>query len=244
MRLTASFVPLLALLAGVAPAAAAASPAAPAVVAAPAAGPVTVARYSFDGGSLADRSGHGPALAVRSVSGGRVTLTGGHAAFPALCTTAKPCPRALLEGPDDPDLDPQSRPFRWGAKVRVTKAQLGAGSANVVQKGVADTDSQWKLQIGARQGKAHCVVVGQGGTRAVIHLVRSSAGVADGAWHDILCVRAGTRLTVFVDGHDRGHGTIPAGLSVANALPLRIGGPNLGGDLYHGELDDVIARVG
>ncbi|WP_306212533.1 LamG-like jellyroll fold domain-containing protein [Actinoplanes sp. RD1] len=234
MRLIASFIPLLAALAGAAPA-----------VAAPAADPVAVARYSFDGGSLADRSGRGPALAVRTVSGGRVAFTGGYAAFPARCATAASCPRAVLEGPDDADLDPQTRPFRWGARVRVTKAQLGtAGSANVVQKGVADTDSQWKMQIGARQGKAHCVVVGQGGTRAVIHLVRSSVGVADGDWHEILCRRTATLLTVYVDGKDRGHVTIPASLSVANALPLRIGGPSLRGDLYHGQLDDVYALLG
>jgi hypothetical protein len=233
MRLSASFIPLLAaaLLAVPAPAAAA--------------DPTTVARYSFDNGSLADRSGLGPALKIRAVAGGRISFDGGHATFPARCATTSPaCPRALLEGPDDPDLDPLTRPFRWGAKVRVTKAQLGTGSANVMQKGVADTDSQWKLQIGARQGKASCVVVGQGGTRAVIHLVRSSAGVADGGWHDVLCVRSATQLTVYVDGKDAGHVAIPGTLSVANALPLRVGGPNFKGDLYPGQLDDVYARLG
>ena len=168
-----------------------------------------------------------------------------YAAFPAPCSAkAGSCARALLEGADDPDLDPLTRPFRWGATVRVTKAQL-SGSANIVQKGVADTDSQWKLQIGANRGKAHCVVVGQGGA-ATIYLVRSSTGIADGAWHEVTCERSGTRLSVHVDGREQGSRTIPASLSIANSLPLRIGGPNFAAtsDMYHGLLDDVYARLG
>jgi len=212
-----------------------------------AAAPVTVARYSFDGGT-ADTSGRGVALRIRTADGGRVNFNGTtadkYAAFPAPCVAkAKTCPRALLEGADDPDLDPGTRMFRWGATVRLTGAQV-AGSSNVVQKGVVDTESLWKLQIGANQGKAHCVLVGRGSTR--IYLVRSTVGVADNTWHTIMCQRSGTRLTVYVDGRDRGYLTIPAALSIANDLPLRIGGPNFTttSDMYHGLLDDVYARLG
>lgn len=217
--------------------------------------PVTVARYSFDtgtvtGGRIADRSGRGAALTVRTAAGGRMSFNGTtadkYAAFPAPCTAkAGSCARALLEGTDDPGLDPLTRTFRWGATVRVTKAQL-SGSANIVQKGVADTDSQWKLQLGADRGRAHCVVVGQGGAKATIHLVRSSAGIADGAWHEVMCERSGSRLAVYVDGKERGSRAIPAGLSIANSLPLRVGGPNFAptSDMYHGLLDDVYARLG
>lgn len=227
-------------------------PAVPAsAVTAPA--PVTVARYTFDagagiGGRVADDSGRGAALTLRTADHGRINFNGTtadkYAAFPAPCAAgARTCPRALLEGTDDPDLDPGTRMFRWGATVRLTKAQI-AGSANVVQKGVADTESQWKLQIGAHQGKAHCVAVGQGSGR--VYLVRSSVGVTDNAWHEIMCRRSGTRLTVSVDGHDRGHIIVPATLSIANNLPLRIGGPNFHtrSDMYHGLLDDVYARLG
>lgn len=221
------------------------------VAAAPTAGaaaPVTVARYTFDSGRFADTSGRGVALRVRTADGGRIAFDGAggdrHAVFPAPCAAkAKSCPRVLLEGGDDPDLDPGTRKFRWGAAVRLTRAQV-TGSSNVVQKGVVSTDSQWKLQIGAHQGKAHCVLVGRGSTRT--HLVRSSVGVADNRWHDIMCRRSGTRLTVYVDGRDRGHVAVPAALSVANDLPLRIGGPNFDtrSDMYHGLLDDVYARLG
>jgi hypothetical protein len=220
---------------------------------APAAGPVTVARYSFDQGvgatgRIAENSSRGSALTVRAANGGRVTVVGATAdkavSFPARCaTTTTSCPRALLEGTDDPDLDPGTRLFRWGASVRLTKAQV-TGSSNVVQKGVVDTESQWKMQIGARQGKAQCSVVGQGA--AQVYLIRSTVSVADDKWHDIMCQRSGTSLAVYVDGQARGRVTVPATLSIANARALRIGGPNFNtrSDMYHGQLDDVYARLG
>jgi len=243
-----SFTALLALAMTVLPGVAAPSPV---LVAVPA--PVTVARYTFDGGAgatgrVAENSGRGAALAVRAADSGQVTFAGTtadkHAAFPAACPTkATSCPRALLEGTDDPDLDPGTRLFRWGASIHLTRAQL-TGSANVVQKGFADTDSQWKMQIGARQGKAHCVVVGQGSAK--VYLARSSVGVADAKWHDIMCQRSGSVLAVYVDGRERGRIAVPAALSIANSRPLRIGGPNLNAktELHHGQLDDVYARLG
>ena len=224
---------------------------APALVPAPA--PVTVARYTFDGGvgatgRVAENSGRGTALTVRAADRGQVTFAGTtadkYASFPAACPAkATSCPRALLEGTDDPDLDPGVRLFRWGASVHLTKAQV-TGSANVVQKGVVDTDSQWKMQIGARQGKAHCVVVGQGSAK--VYLARSSVGVADAKWHDIMCQRSGSVLAVYVDGQERGRVSVPATLSIANSRPLRIGGPNLNAksEMHHGQLDDVYARLG
>ncbi|MEV4642726.1 LamG-like jellyroll fold domain-containing protein [Actinoplanes sp. NPDC049548] len=220
-----------------------------------AAAPVTVARYTFDtgtvaAGKVADRSGRGTALTVRRADGGQIHFNGTtadkYAAFPAPCAdSATLCPRLLLEGTDDPDLDPGTRLFRWGATVRLTKAQV-TDSSNVMQKGVSDTESQWKMQIGAAQGKAHCVVIGQGAAKPTIYIVRSTVGVADNKWHDVMCQRSGTRLTVYVDGTDRGHIAIPSTLSVGNNLPLRIGGPNFHtrSDMYHGLLDDVWVRIG
>jgi Concanavalin A-like lectin/glucanases superfamily len=227
--------------------------AAPALVMAPALAPapVVVMRYTFNSataaGRIADSSGHGRPVKLRSADGGTVRFIGttaGYASFPAPCARgASPCARALLEAPNATTLNPGTRPFSWGATVRVGKAQV-VGSANVMQKGVVTTESQWKLQLGAHQGRAQCVVVGRG--NATPYLVRSSGSVADGAWHRILCRRAGTTLTVFVDGKDRGHLTIPAALSIGNTLPMRIGGPNFAStsDMFHGQLDDAYAVLG
>jgi hypothetical protein len=221
-----------------------AGPAAPA-------GPLLVARWTFDGGAVAghvaDTSGRGPTLTLRAADQGVIRFEGGtqgrYLAFPAVCAAVSPCPRGLLEAPDTADLNPGTRSFRWSARVNVAKAQL-KGSANVMQKGVATTGSQWKLQIGATQGRAQCVLVGTGS--ATVYLARSSGTVADGAWHKVLCQRSGTSLAVFVDGVQRGQTTVPAALSVGNTMPLRIGGPNFNtsSDMYHGLLDDVYAELG
>jgi hypothetical protein len=208
---------------------------------------VLVARWTFDGGAVggkvADTSGRGSALTVRAADQGVIRFQGGYLAFPSVCAAESPCPRGLLEAPDTADLNPGVRMFRWSARVNVTKAQL-RGSANVMQKGVATTGSQWKLQIGATQGRAQCVLTGVGSS--TVYLARSAATVADGLWHKLLCQRSGTSLAVYVDGVQRGQTTIPASLSVSNTLPLRIGGPNFNthSDMYHGLLDDVYAELG
>jgi hypothetical protein len=213
--------------------------------------PTLVARYTFDGGAadgqVPDSSGHGPALTVRTADNGALqfpgaTTGGKYVAFPGVCATTAPCARALLEGANTADLNPGIRMFRWSARVLVNKDQV-KGSSNVMQKGVAGAGSQWKMQIGATQGRAQCVVGGVGLTGG--YLVRSATTVADGQWHKVLCQRSGTTLSVFVDEQLKGTATIPATLSITNSLPLRIGGANFkNGDMYHGLLDDVYAELG
>jgi hypothetical protein len=226
------------------PASAAPSAAAPA--------PTLVARYNFDAGAtasgrIAEKSGHGVPLLIRTADRGAVQFyaasTGRYIRMPLRCKSTTTCPRALLEGADDPDLDPGTRTFRWGATVYIGRAQL-AGSSNVMQKGVFTTESQWKMQVGEVQGRAQCVVVGRGSTRN--YVARSSVGVADSKWHKVLCRRANSTLAVYVDGVNRGQVTIPATLTIGNDKPLRIGGPNFNttSDMYHGFLDDVYAVLG
>jgi hypothetical protein len=113
-----------------------------------------------------------------------------------------------------------------------------------MQKGVANTGSQWKMQIGATQGRAQCVVVGAGSPQ--VYIARSAAPVTDGQWHKVLCQRSGTSLAVFIDNVERGSTTVPATLSITNTMPLRVGGPNFNtrSDMYHGLLDDVYAELG
>ena len=251
MKMSARLLSLSLILVPAVPALAATTTATPTAPAA--AAPVTVARYTFDAGAtpagrIAENSGRGGPLTVRTADHAAVRFitakTGRYVAFPARCASgATSCPRALLEAANDADLNPGVRPFRWGASVYLTKAQL-AGSSNVLQKGVTTTDSQWKLQIGATHGRAQCVVVGRGSAQA--YIARSSISVADGAWHRVLCQRSGAALAVYVDGVNRGQTGIPAALSIANTLPLRIGGPNFNttSDMYHGYLDDVVAVLG
>ncbi|MEU4557810.1 LamG-like jellyroll fold domain-containing protein [Actinoplanes sp. NPDC023936] len=228
--------------------------AAPAAVAAPGEVPPAglVARYNFDGGAtggrVADLSGRGGPLTVRSANNGLIAFTtlgaGRIASFPGTCAAgATTCPKALLEAADDADLDPGARNFKWAASVRVTQAQL-SGNANVMQKGVAGTASQWKMQISGKAGRAQCVMVAQGTGQKFT--ATSARPVADGSWHRVVCERAGTALSVSVDGAAGNRVTVPATLAVDNTMPLRVGGPNLqtGGDMYHGQIDDVYVQLG
>jgi hypothetical protein len=214
--------------------------------------PALVARYSFDGGvtdgRISDLSGRGAALTIRGAANGQVAITtegtNRFASFPGICAaTAPTCAKALLEAPDDADLDPGVRNFKWAASVRLTTAQL-SGNANVMQKGVANTESQWKMQVTGRTGRAQCVLVARTSGQAFSAL--SARPVADGNWHRIVCERTGTALAVTVDGVAGARTTIPADAAVDNTMPLRVGGPNLAkdGDMYHGQLDDVYVQLG
>ncbi|GIF26924.1 hypothetical protein BJ973_003565 [Actinoplanes tereljensis] len=208
-----------------------------------------VARWDFNSGAtagkVADTSGRGQALSVRTADQGVVRFEGGAAAFPATCQTgATTCARALMEAPNAADLNPGTRWFRWSARVRLTQAQLG-GSANIMQKGVANAGSQWKMQLGGTAGRANCAVVGVGSP--TVYIARSAgAPVTDGQWHKILCQRQGTILSIYIDNVLRGQATIPATLSISNTLPLRVGGANFNtrSDMFHGALDDVYAELG
>jgi hypothetical protein len=215
--------------------------------------PVLVARWDFNAGAVsgkvADTSGRGPVLTVRAADQGTIRFEGGptggkYAAFPVACATdATTCPRGLLEAANDADLNPGVRLFRWSARVHLLKEQV-LGSSNVMQKGVTGTGSLWKMQLGATTGRAQCVLSGAGSP--TLYIARSTATVADGLWHKILCQRAGTSLAVYIDGVQSGQTTIPSNLTIGNTRPLRIGGPNFNttSDMYHGLLDDVYAELG
>jgi len=222
--------------------------------AAPAASPkpVMVARYTFDtgivGGRIAEVSGRGKAATIRATAGGRI-VAGAIGArrfvgFPANCArSTTTCARAIVEAPDDVDLDPGTRRFRWGATVSVVAAQV-TDSSNVVQKGVDNGGSLWKMQIGPRKGLPQCAIFGASATQR--YVVRSSRAIADGGWHRVQCERNGTALAIAVDGIITGRVAVPAALSISNNKPLRIGGPNLTntGDMFHGRIDEVFATLG
>ncbi|MCO8271230.1 LamG domain-containing protein [Actinoplanes sp. TRM 88003] len=251
MKLALALAAIATLVVPAAPAAAAPTPTSttPPVTAAP----LLVARWTFDAGAVdgrvADTSGRGPALTTRSADAGvlrfdTATPSGRYVSFPTACATnATKCPRALMETASVPNLNPGTRNFRWSARMLTIKTQV-TGSANIMQKGVANTTSQWKMQVGKTNGKAQCIVVGAGSP--TVYIARSATSVADGAWHKIVCQRRGTALQVYVDDKLGGSATVPANLSISNTLPLRIGGPNFNTktDMFHGRLDDIYAELG
>ncbi|MEV4423389.1 LamG-like jellyroll fold domain-containing protein [Patulibacter sp. NPDC049589] len=213
-------------------------------------GPVTV-RYTFDHGvgrPIVDLAGRHYLRPVGQ-NGGLLRLVpqrGGLAvAYPDRCALPRErdCPRAILEGVRDDDLNPGRLPLRYGASVLMTHADLADG-ANVLQKGYSVGGvSQFKLQVDHRQGHPSCVIAGQ---RARIYRAEPLIDVADGTWHDLECRRTPTRLTMIVDGAPRAWVPVPAMLSIANAEPLRVGGkgPGRGNDQFAGAIDDVFVTIG
>ncbi|MEU4692111.1 LamG domain-containing protein [Actinoplanes sp. NPDC023714] len=216
-------------------------------------GPLTV-RYDFDEGAghpIADLSGRFR-LRPLGQNGGTLRLVprsspngGGLAVdYPDRCTLPRErdCPRAILEGVRDDDLNPGRRPLRYGASVLMTHADLADG-ANVLQKGYSVGGiSQFKLQVDHRQGHPSCVIAGQ---RARIYRAEPFLDVADGAWHDLECRRTPNRLLMIVDGVLRAWVPVPPMLSIANAEPLRVGGKGAapGNDQFAGAIDNVFVSI-
>jgi hypothetical protein len=212
-------------------------------------GPISI-RYTFDGGVdqpiTDDRGGH--RLRPLGQNGGTLSLVpqgpGLAVEYPRRCKLIREgdCPRAILEGSRDDRINPGTRPVRYGASVRMTRADLSDG-ANVLQKGYSvGAVSQFKLQVDHRQGHPSCVITGD---QANIYRAEPNLDVADGTWHNLTCVRSRTRLTIVVDGVQRQSVALPAALSIANAEPLRIGGkgPSKGNDQFAGEIDNVFLTI-
>ncbi|WP_328478214.1 LamG domain-containing protein [Actinoplanes sp. NBC_00393] len=208
----------------------------------------TVARFNFDGAGNAawsDISGHGHTLTP--VTGGQATVireshAGGQAVrFPPRCKRGRPCPRMVLRAAGTPALNPGARPFRYGAAIRLAPNRTSKGQ-NLLQKGFSAEGSQYKLQIDGRSGHPSCALV----AGKAIHLALAKLSVADDRWHTLECRRAGTSLSVLIDGVTQGSAVVPAGLSISNGRPLSIGGKSAYGDndQYHGLLDDVWIAVG
>jgi hypothetical protein len=222
------------------------TPAATALAAASAPATRDTVRYTFDGRlPLADVTGHGHDLSPVSRHGGSYATVahgdGAALAFPPPCHT-EPCPRIALRAADSPDLDPGRRPIRYGGSVRLDADETSKGE-NVLQKGYSASGSQYKLQVDGAGGHPSCVLVDD--RRPRIHLAYSDVGVADGHWHTIECRRAGSSLTILVDGSRTGSAVIPADLSVDNHIPLSVGGKGsfTNNDQFQGTLDDIWVAI-
>ncbi|WP_164019455.1 laminin G domain-containing protein [Pyxidicoccus trucidator] len=206
-------------------------------------------RYRFEAVSnpvttVVDDSGKGHTGTVQTANGGTVVPVTGYEGqgvqFPAVCTGTG-CPHANLSAADATDLNPGTALFTFGARVRVTLAELTADhGSNIVQKGLSTT-GQWKLQLDdAVTGKPSCVVRTTGGASPII--VKSSVGIADGTWHKVSCQRTSTTITILIDNVARGSALIASTYDISPVgQPVGIGAKSTGNnnDQFHGALDEV-----
>jgi hypothetical protein len=200
-------------------------------------------RYPADGalgavgGVLTDNRG-----AIQRVPDG----TGGVALrFPGPCRDpGTGCPRAVVDVPNSPGLNPGDRSFSFGAMVLLQPDETTDGS-NVMQKGRFRTlGAQWKLQIDGIAGRPSCVFRGGPGRSGPSVTVTSPVSVATGNWHRVRCVMTADQAAVVVDGLTTSVRATSV-RSLSNTAPVRLGGPGLGAgdDQYHGLLDDVFLRI-
>ena len=210
--------------------------------------PAGAVSFSFDSrtadGSFPEAGGGAPLRPLGANGGAPVVTargTGSALTFPGPCTGTT-CPRLILEATSTSALNPGAGDFAYGASVRVTPEQTTDGE-NVLQKGYSTSGSHFKLQVDGTPGNPSCAVTSTTGT--TIYLAKSTVSVADGGWHTVECRRTGTTFAILVDGQVRGTKAIPAGLTVTNSQPLRVGGKGLtaDNDQFRGQLDDLWVDV-
>jgi hypothetical protein len=216
---------------------------------APAPGSEFVASYNFDttvaDATFDDGSGKGHLLRAVVRNGATVRMTphgnGQAVVFPPKCG-GDSCPRLVLQATDTPDLNPGTGPVRYGAGVRLSPAETGAGE-NILQKGYSASGGQYKLQVDGLSGKPSCGMSDKSST--TVYIARSRDSIADDQWHSLECRRAGSTLTILVDDQVKTSVAIPGSLSVVTAQPLSIGGKGVGvdNDQFHGAIDDAWVRV-
>jgi hypothetical protein len=210
--------------------------------------------FDFDGGITLDALGNRIVASVAAPERPGIILgpspetvtTIGHGGgravqFPPPCraTATSACQRAVIDILNREDLNPFDGDFAYGASLAVKPEQRVPG-ANVIQKGVSAPSpnaNQWKIEL-ENGDRPSCVVIGRDGEP---RRAASQVGIADGFWHTVDCLRSGSVLTLQVDNVTRGTVTLPGGLTIDNAEPLRLGGntPNQTDNRFAGALDDV-----
>jgi hypothetical protein len=200
--------------------------------------------------SVSDVSGQGNNGKVVTAYNGAVTAvagSGGTAAdFPGKCS-AEPCPNALIQISDDGSLDPGTADFEWGARILLKASETDDGE-NVVQKGTwGQAGGQWKLQVDKTGGRPSCVVSGTvpSSGKDLRVVLKSTVGVADGAWHQVTCRRTAAGVTIVVDGQAAGSAAM-ARVTLASSAPVTIGAKSVkptDNDQFHGVLDDVFMAL-
>ncbi|GAB2566965.1 hypothetical protein Aab01nite_45570 [Paractinoplanes abujensis] len=190
--------------------------------------------------TMRDATGHGfdgrigSEVAVGLRSGDRIAY-----GFERLEPDTPPArPGHVVIVPDDDRLDPGSRDYAIGMRLR-TRDYFG----NIVQKGQATVPGgSFKLQI--PNGRVQCWFRG---SRTSL-LVTAPKPINDGQWHTVRCERTSDGVTLIVDQRvvaSRDGWTGP----IANSWPLAIGGKttcdqvDVGCDYFAGDIDYVAVDV-
>lgn len=142
--------------------------------------------------------------------------------------------RLAVVDPDD-RLNPGSGDFAVSLRLRTSSPQ-----GNVVQKGQALAEGGY-VKVDMDEGRIACLYLGSAGSAHV----RSPASIADGAWHEVRCVRTDDEVVMVLDGLVVSRRAAVTG-TVANDWPVTIAGKGscnqvtVGCDYFSGDLDRVV----
>lgn len=204
-------------------------------------------------------AGDGPtATEVVSAFGGQITVTSGPTGGPALrfpeFSRSRTAPMAVITVASGSTgwMDPEDLGFRFGADVvldEVSWASARDNGNNVVQRGLYNDTSQFKLQVD--RGRPSCAFKGDQG-RVYVGADRK---LRPGVWYRLECARQGDELIIAV-GRVRPNGTVAdvrekrvsrevGSMSFATTTPVSVGGKVSGAELAGAvdQFNGAISRV-
>lgn len=156
-----------------------------------------------------------------------------------------PGPNAKITVPTADDLNPYRSPLTVSAYLQVP-SNLTGGDYNVLQKGQANAvGGAYKLEIvgaaGANKfGYPDCAFNSPGAAK---NRVYGPKRINDGTWHQVECHLTDTQVYVTVDGKSGPSATRVVG-SIANSVPVTIGGKPNDTHFYQGRADEVSITIG
>ena len=175
--------------------------------------------------------------------------------LPSYNPSAQP-PRAGLmvtaAGDEDP-LNPGDAAFTFGADIRLdseSQGSLADNGDNVLQRGLHDDPTQFKLQADNR--RPSCTVKGDAGEVAIA----SSRQIDPLTWYSVTCRRTADKLAITVtrqsdgeswtDSRDRKSGTLTFSADQRLSVGVKLtttGRVPLSADQFNGEIDNAFVEI-
>jgi concanavalin A-like lectin/glucanase superfamily protein len=134
-------------------------------------------------------------------------------------------------------MNPGAQDFSVSMWIKFTEPPP-SDTRDLIRKGFSNTSGgDFKMEIWPA-GNIQCYF--RSTTKSVT--VKSVGDISDGAWHFVMCRRAGSTFITVVDGTTwTGSGSIG---SISNTATLNIGAKNANEDHYVGLMDDVQMTIG
>ncbi|MGN6377693.1 MAG: LamG-like jellyroll fold domain-containing protein [Gaiellales bacterium] len=198
------------------------------------AAPTVVANWHMDetsGSTMHDAAGGhdgtlhgGVSLGVAGFSGTAYTFNGTN---------------SYVTVPSSPDLNPGTADMSFTVHVKLSSPPPTGKNKDydILRKGISSTKGgMYKLEI-AHDGRATCRFLGS----VADVRIHTGPNVADGKWHTITCGRAGSAISLTVDGKTFSHAGATGTIGSTDGLAI---GAKPGSDYYKGALDEVSITVG